>query len=248
MSNPSSATVDNAEVDRFDALAAEWWDANGKFRPLHKIGPSRLSFIRDTCLAHFPELSAANRQPLSGLTLLDVGCGGGLIAEPLARLGAHVTAIDPAKQTIAAAQRHADKQELDVHYRAAVVEDLAAAGEQFDVVTCLEVVEHVPDVRLFLEQCTSLVRPGGLFIGATINRTLKSYALAIVAAEYILGWLPRGTHRWDRFIEPNEFAADLRDNGLTDIKIEGLTYDPLAYKWSRSADKDVNYMISARNG
>ncbi len=239
------ATLDTSEVDRFDALAAEWWDPNGKFRPLHKIGPARLSFIRDTCLSHFPNLMGTNRHPLKGLRLLDVGCGGGLIAEPLARMGADVIAIDPAAQSIAAAQRHADLQKLKVNYRASRVEDLTSSGDTFDVVTCLEVVEHVPDVRAFLGQCAKLVRPGGLFIGATLNRTLKSYALGIVAAEYILGWVPRGTHRWDRFVPPNDFAADLASHGLDNPKFEGLTSDPLADRWSRSSDIDVNYMIAA---
>ncbi len=246
MSAPPSATLDTTEVDRFDALAAEWWDPAGKFRPLHKLGPSRLGFIRDACLAHFPELTQKNRKPLDGLRLLDIGCGGGLIAEPLARLGAKVTAIDPAPQTIAAAQHHANQQGLDVQYRATQVETLVAAGETFDVVTCLEVVEHVPEVHAFLGACTSVVRPGGLFVGATINRTLKSYALAIVAAEYILGWLPRGTHRWDRFIQPDEFAADLKSHGLHVTTIEGVVHNPLADSWSRSSDTDVNYMIAAQ--
>ncbi|MGH1419183.1 MAG: bifunctional 2-polyprenyl-6-hydroxyphenol methylase/3-demethylubiquinol 3-O-methyltransferase UbiG [Hyphomicrobiaceae bacterium] len=245
MTAHSSATLDTAEVDRFNALASEWWDPTGKFRPLHKLGPARLGFIRDACFSHFPDLNQQNRKPLAGLTLLDVGCGGGLIAEPLARLGATVTAIDPAAQTIAAAQHHADQQHLNVNYRATQVESLVEADEMFDVVTCLEVVEHVPDVEAFLRACTSLVSPGGLFVGATINRTLKSYALAIVAAEYILGWLPRGTHRWDRFIQPKEFSAHLKRQELQVAKIEGIVHNPLADSWSRSSDTDVNYMIAA---
>ncbi|MBN9279742.1 MAG: bifunctional 2-polyprenyl-6-hydroxyphenol methylase/3-demethylubiquinol 3-O-methyltransferase UbiG, partial [Hyphomicrobium sp.] len=182
---PETATLDDAEVKRFAALAAEWWDPNGKFRPLHKLGPARLAFVRQEIVRHFPQATGGLR-PFAGLTVLDIGCGGGLVSEPVARLGASVTGIDPAAENIEAARRHADGQGLTIDYRSALVEDLVAESRTFDCVLCLEVVEHVPDVAAFIATCAKLVRPGGLMILSTINRTLKSYALAIVGAEYIL--------------------------------------------------------------
>ncbi len=246
MTISGSKTLDPNEVERFAKLAEEWWNPNGQFRPLHKIGPVRLGTIRDACLAHFPKLDRESRTPLAGLTLLDVGCGGGLITEPLCRLGANVTGIDPAQESIAISKLHAEQQQLPITYRSDRIEELVAEKETFDVVTCLEVVEHIPDVRNFLATCASAVRPGGLFIGATISRTLKSYALAIVAAEYVLGWLPRGTHRWDRFLLPEEFTEHLVSSGLSNPRLEGMAYDPLADLWHRSSDTDVNYMIIAQ--
>ncbi|MBN9263941.1 MAG: bifunctional 2-polyprenyl-6-hydroxyphenol methylase/3-demethylubiquinol 3-O-methyltransferase UbiG [Hyphomicrobium sp.] len=241
---PETATLDDAEVKRFAALAAEWWDPNGKFRPLHKLGPARLAFVRQEIVRHFPQATGGLR-PFAGLTVLDIGCGGGLVSEPVARLGASVTGIDPAAENIEAARRHADGQGLTIDYRSALVEDLVAEGRTFDCVLCLEVVEHVPDVAAFIATCAKLVRPGGLMVLSTINRTLKSYALAIVGAEYILRWLPVGTHQWDRFVTPDELARHADAAGLTMSAREGLVYNPLTDAWSLSQDLDVNYMASA---
>lgn len=241
---PETATLDDAEVKRFAALAAEWWDPNGKFRPLHKLGPARLAFVRQEIVRHFPQATGGLR-PFAGLTVLDIGCGGGLVSEPVARLGASVTGIDPAAENIEAARRHAEGQGLTIDYRSALVEDLVAEGRTFDCVLCLEVVEHVPDVAAFIATCAKLVRPGGLIILSTINRTLKSYALAIVGAEYILRWLPVGTHQWDRFVTPDELTRHAEAAGLAMSAREGLVYNPLTDAWSLSQDIDVNYMASA---
>ncbi len=237
-------TLDPQEVARFSKLAAEWWNPNGKFRPLHQIGPPRLSFIRDAAISHF-KLDPGNVRVLSGLGILDIGCGGGLIAEPLARLGAKVTGIDPSERNIAIAKGHAEPQGLTIDYRASRVEDLVASGERFDIVTCLEVVEHVPDVGLFIAECCKALKPGGLIIFSTINRTLKAWALAIVGAEYVLRWLPRGTHQWDRFVTPEELARHCAEAGLKAPRFEGMTYNPLRDVWTLAADIDVNYLASA---
>jgi 2-polyprenyl-6-hydroxyphenyl methylase/3-demethylubiquinone-9 3-methyltransferase len=207
------STLDESEVRRFGALAAEWWDPNGKFRPLHKLGPARLAFIRQEIVRHF-ERPAGGLRPFAGLSVLDIGCGGGLVSEPVARLGAAVMGIDPATENIEAARRHAVDQNLAVDYRACRVEDLVAEERTFDCVLCLEVIEHVPDVPAFLAECARLVRPGGLMILSTINRTVKAYALAIVGAEYILRWLPVGTHQWERFVTPDEFRRHAEAAGL----------------------------------
>ena len=243
--SPSApATLDPAERDRFAALASEWWDPRGKFRPLHQIGPARLTFLRDELVRHFGKPSASLR-PLAGLRLLDVGCGGGLISEPLARLAAAVTGLDPASENIEAARRHAAAQGLAIDYQAGRVEDLAQQNLLYDAVICLEVVEHVPDVGAFLLTCARLVRPGGLLLLSTINRTLKAYALAIIGAEYVLGWLPIGTHRWDRFVTPQELAQHLESAGLGKPTLKGLFYNPLKDEWSLGTDTDVNYLASA---
>jgi 2-polyprenyl-6-hydroxyphenyl methylase/3-demethylubiquinone-9 3-methyltransferase len=238
------ANLDDAEVARFRAIAAEWWDPKGKFRPLHQIGPARLQFVRDELIRHFT-LKSGGLKPLSGLRLLDIGCGGGLISEPLARMGGIVTGIDPGAENVAIARAHAGPQGLDIDYRAVTAEDLVAAGEVFDAVVCLEVVEHVPDVGAFLKTCSALVRPGGLMLLSTINRTLRSYALAIVAAEYVLGWLPRGTHQWDRFVMPDELARYLAAAGMTPPRFSGLVYAPLQDSWSLSPDTGVNYLAAS---
>ena len=236
--------LDPAEVERFRVIASEWWDATGKFRPLHQLGPARLTFVRDELVQHF-KLPANGLKPLAGLRLLDVGCGGGLVSEPLARMGATVLGLDPGRENVEAARTHASGQDLPLSYRVATVEELEAEGARFDAVVCLEVVEHVPDVKAFLKSCASLVRPGGAMILSTINRNLKSYALAIVAAEYVLGWLPRGTHQWERFVTPDELTRALAASGLTTSRFRGLTYDPLRDTWNLSADTDVNYLASA---
>ena len=240
-------TLDTEEVDRFARLSREWWDPRGKFGALHRIGPARLSFLRDQLVGHFGGRGARGEglRPLQGLSLLDVGCGGGLIAEPLARLGARVTGLDPAAENVAAARRHAAGQGLDIAYRAGRVEELAIEGLAFDAVVCLEVVEHVPDPGAFLAACAGLVRPGGLLLLSTLNRTLKAYLLAIIGGEYVLRWLPVGTHRWERFITPDELTRYLRAAGLEAPTIKGLVYSPLADVWSLGTDTDVNYLASA---
>jgi 2-polyprenyl-6-hydroxyphenyl methylase / 3-demethylubiquinone-9 3-methyltransferase len=241
----SSATLDPAELDRFQRIASEWWDPRGKFRPLHQIGPARLRFLRDEILRHFARPAAGGLRPLTGITVLDIGCGGGLICEPLARLGARVTGLDPGQDSIEAARRHAAGQGLGVDYRVGRVEELEAEGLSFDVVVCLEVVEHVPDVGAFLKTCAALVRPGGLMLLSTINRTVKAYLLAIVGAEYVLRWLPVGTHQWERFVTPQELARHAVAAGLDAPAFRGLVYNPLADVWSLGDDTDVNYLASA---
>lgn len=242
----ASPTLDAVEVERFRRMAEEWWDPKGKFRPLHQIGPARLTFIRDEVIRHFKR-EGTGLKPYSGLTFLDVGCGGGLICEPLARLGAKVTAIDPASRNIEIAKAHAESQGFDIDYRSMTVEELASEGKPYDCVTCLEVVEHVPDVGAFLKVCASLVRPGGLMILSTINRNLKSYALAIVGAEYVLGWLPRGTHDWNRFITPDELSGHLTAAAMGRPRFMGFTYDPFRDSWSLNPDTSVNYLASSVN-
>lgn len=238
----ASGTLDPAEVERFSRLAAQWWDPAGKFRPLHQIGPPRLSFIRDHGIAHYGR-DPKSLKPFAGLTALDIGCGGGLIAEPLCRLGAHVTAIDPSERNIAIAKGHAEPQGLAIDYRAERVEELGARGEQFDLVTCLEVVEHVPDVPTFIAACARVVKPGGIIFLSTINRTLKAWALAIVGAEYILRWLPQGTHQYERLVTPDELTRACTNAGLTSPRLEGMTFNPLRDTWNRHpTDVDVNYL------
>lgn len=243
-SESGSSTLDPGEVARFGRIAAEWWDQSGKFRMLHRIGPARLKFIRDHMTAHFG-LRADGLKVLSALSVLDIGCGGGLVCEPLARLGARVTGVDPSQETISAARMHAEAQRLDIDYRVGRVEDLAAAGASFDAVLCLEVVEHVPDVAAFLATCAKVVRPGGLMLLSTLNRTLKSYALAIVGAEYVLRWLPAGTHQWDRFVTPDELTRYLRSAGLEPIGFEGMIYNVMRDEWALSPDLGVNYLAAA---
>jgi 2-polyprenyl-6-hydroxyphenyl methylase/3-demethylubiquinone-9 3-methyltransferase len=237
-------TVDPAEVARFTALADEWWDPRGKMRPLHKFNPVRLAFIRDRICVHFGR-DAKSLECLKDLRILDVGCGGGLVCEPLARLGASLVGIDPGATNIAAARLHAEKSGLEIDYRTTTAEELADAGERFDVVLALEVVEHVADVTLFVRRCAEMVKPGGLAIVATLNRTLKSFAFAIVGAEYVLRWLPAGTHRWEKFVAPEELEAALAAGGLEVIDETGVVYNPFADEWRRADDMDVNYMVAA---
>jgi len=241
-------TVDPKEVARFAALAGEWWDPEGKLKPLHRQGPARLAFIRDALCRHFGR-TALGPRPLEGLAILDIGCGGGLVSEPLARLGARVTGIDPTPDAIAAARAHAEAQGLGIDYRTAEAGTLLEAGESFDAVVCLEVVEHVPDAGAFIATIAGLVRPGGMLVVSTLNRTFKAYALAIVAAEYVLGWLPRGTHDWQRFVTPEELKRHLGAAGLQAPGIEGLVYDVIHDEWRLGPDCDVNYRAaSARPG
>jgi 2-polyprenyl-6-hydroxyphenyl methylase/3-demethylubiquinone-9 3-methyltransferase len=244
MDAASRVSVDPAEVEKFERMAAEWWDADGKFRPLHKLNPVRLAFIRDVACDRFGRDAKAGR-PFAGLKILDVGCGGGLLTEPMARLGAGAAGIDPSSVNIEVARLHAEQYGLAIDYRGSTAEDVAAAGESFDVVLAMEVIEHVPDVDAFLAACAKLVRPDGLFFAATINRTRKAYALAIVGAEYLLRWLPRGTHDFSKLVRPEELQASLGRAGLSVIDRAGVTYNPLFDRWSRSPDMDVNYMMAA---
>lgn len=237
-------TFDPAEVARFSRIAAEWWDPNGKFRPLHQLGPVRMAFLRREAVRHF-SLDDRALRPLSGLTAIDVGCGGGLVSEPLSRLGATVTAIDPSPETIAAARHHAAGQGLAIDYRAERIEEVAAAGRTFDLVVSLEVLEHVPDPAAFVKLLASVTRPGGLVVVSTLNRTLKAWLLAIVGAEYVLRWLPAGTHQWDRFITPDELTRFATTAGLAPGRAAGLLYNPLTGSWTLGPDTDVNYLMAA---
>jgi len=242
------ASVDPREVERFARMAARWWDPRGPMAPLHKLNPVRLAYIRDETAEHFKR-DASKLGCLKGLRILDIGCGAGLLTEPLARLGAEMTGIDPAEENIAAARAHAVDSGVTVDYRDTTAEELAANGEQFDAVLAMEVVEHVNDVPSFVATCASMVKPGGLFFAATLNRTLKSFALAIVGAEYVLRWLPRGTHQWNKFVTPEELESAIEDAGLDVIGERGVIYNPLADRWQLSSDMDVNYMlVGARAG
>jgi 2-polyprenyl-6-hydroxyphenyl methylase/3-demethylubiquinone-9 3-methyltransferase len=238
------STIDDSEVAQFSRLAEDWWDAHGPMAMLHKFNPVRLAYIRDHAAARFGR-DPKRLDSLAGLRILDIGCGGGILSEPLARLGASVVGADPSEQNIAAAQRHAAQSGLAVDYRATTAEALAEAGEVFDVVLAMEVVEHVADVGLFVDLVAAMVKPGGLMFVATLNRTLKSFALAIVGAEYVLRWLPRGTHRWDKFVTPNELDIALEQAGLTQAGETGVIYNLLADRWQLSTDMDVNYMVVA---
>ncbi len=240
----NASTVDPGEVEKFSAIAAEWWNPKGKFGVLHKFNPVRLEYIRNHIVRHF-SLSDQARQPFEGLSLLDIGCGGGLLCEPMARLGAQVTGIDPAEKNIKTASVHAAEQGLAINYHAMTAETLAEQGKTFDVVLNMEVVEHVADVDLFMGTSASLVKPGGIMFVATLNRTLKSFGLAIIGAEYVLGWLPRGTHQWEKFITPQELQSSLKSGGLRVRDTSGVTFNPLNGTWRKSPDTAVNYMMIA---
>ncbi len=239
-----SASVDAAEVERFSRYGATWWDPRGPMATLHKFNPVRLAYIRDHAAEHFGR-DAKKLDCLKGLRSLDIGCGGGLLSEPLARLGADMVGVDPAEKNIAVARAHADESGVTVDYRAGTAEALAAAGEAFDIVLAMEVVEHVLDVEEFVATCAEMVKPGGLMLAATLNRTLKSFALAIVGAEYILRWLPRGTHQWDKFVTPSELETAFEAAGLQVIGERGVIYNPLRDRWQLASDMDVNYMLVA---
>ncbi|MEO0618525.1 MAG: bifunctional 2-polyprenyl-6-hydroxyphenol methylase/3-demethylubiquinol 3-O-methyltransferase UbiG [Pseudomonadota bacterium] len=236
--------LDPDEVARFASWADDWWDASGKFKPLHAIGPARLQFIKDNvCAVHGRDANAV--RCYDGLSALDIGCGGGLICEPLTRLGAHVTGIDPAGSGIEAARVHAIAGGLDIDYRNVQAEALVDAGETYDIVLALEVIEHVPSPDAFVATCAQLVSPGGVLVMSTINRTAKAFALAIVGAEYVLRWLPRGTHQWNKFVTPGEMRDAIEANELIERDTRGMTYNPLKDRWSLAADTDVNYLMAA---
>lgn len=240
-------SIDPDEVAKFGALAGSWWDPEGDFRPLHRLNPTRLAFIRESAGAHFARDIAAAR-PLAGLEVLDIGCGGGLLCEPLARLGAQVTGIDASQKAVEVADRHAGESGLAIDYRCSTAEDFAVAGRHFDLVVNMEVVEHVADVDHFMDASCALVGPGGAMAMATLNRTPKAFLMAVVGAEYVLGWLPRGTHDWRRFLRPSELVRRLGANAMTVSEIAGVTYNPLNDRWRRSPDLDVNYMLFAVRG
>jgi 2-polyprenyl-6-hydroxyphenyl methylase / 3-demethylubiquinone-9 3-methyltransferase len=242
-SSSQASTVDAGEVAKFSKLSAEWWDPNGKMAPLHRINPLRLGYIRDAACRKF-ERNVRSLNCLGGLRLLDIGCGAGLLCEPLSRLGAQVIGIDPSASNIAAAKLHADKSHLAIDYRCTTVEEVDPR-ERFDIVLAMEVVEHVADVGMFLNRCAAMLKPNGLMVVSTLNRNWKSFALAIVGAEYILRWLPRGTHEWNKFVTPDELARYLLDNRLAITEQTGVVYSPFADKWSLSSDMDVNYMVVA---
>ncbi len=238
------ASLDPAEAAKFAAMADAWWDPHGKFRPLHKFNPTRIAFIRDRVAAHQGR-DPLGRRPLADLQLLDIGCGGGLLAEPMARLGARVTGIDAVERNVHVARLHAERGGLDIEYRAATPEELVPGGQRFDVILNMEVIEHVANRTTFLAACCALLADNGLMFVATINRTAKAFALAIVGAEYILRWLPIGTHDWRKFLRPSELAAGLRPHGVEFTEMTGVRYNPLTDRWSLTRDLDVNYMVVA---
>ncbi|HEX3887431.1 MAG TPA: bifunctional 2-polyprenyl-6-hydroxyphenol methylase/3-demethylubiquinol 3-O-methyltransferase UbiG [Phenylobacterium sp.] len=237
------SSIDPAEVERFSRIAAEWWDPKGKFAPLHKFNPTRLSFIRDQALHRFGRDGTA-RRPFEGLRLLDIGCGGGLLSEPMSRLGFAVTGVDASERNIGTASAHAAQVGAQVDYRCSTAEALLAAGERFDVILNMEVIEHVADPAQFLRDCAAMLKPGGLMIVATLNRTLKAFALAKVGAEYVLRWLPAGTHDWSKFLKPEELRGFLEGEPVTVDGPYGVVFDPLSGRWSQSHDVDINYMMT----
>ncbi|MEC9433526.1 MAG: bifunctional 2-polyprenyl-6-hydroxyphenol methylase/3-demethylubiquinol 3-O-methyltransferase UbiG [Pseudomonadota bacterium] len=237
--------TDPAEIAKFEAMAAEWWDPHGKFKPLHMLNPCRLGYIVEQIGAEFARDLTADR-PFEGLRLLDIGCGGGLLSEPMARMGAAVVGVDPAPRNIPVAQVHAAQSGLAIDYRCTTAEALLEAGEAFDVVLNMEVVEHVPDPAAFLGACAGLLKPGGLMVCSTLNRNPKSFAMAIVGAEHIMRWLPRGTHDWQKFITPDELQALIRGAGLEPVDRKGFVFNPLTWGWSISArDLSVNYVTAS---
>jgi 2-polyprenyl-6-hydroxyphenyl methylase / 3-demethylubiquinone-9 3-methyltransferase len=240
----TSGTIDEDEVARFSRLSGQWWDASGPMAPLHKFNPVRLAYVRDRAAEHFKR-DPKRLDSLAGLHILDIGCGGGILSEPLARLGAVMVGIDPSETNIAVAKEHAAQSRLTIDYRSTTAEALCEAGETFDAVLAMEVVEHVADVGLFIELAAAMVKPGGILVVATLNRTVKSFALAIVGAEYVLRWLPRGTHQWDKFVTPNELEIAIEQTGMSVTDETGVIYNLFADRWQLATDMDVNYMMVA---
>jgi 2-polyprenyl-6-hydroxyphenyl methylase/3-demethylubiquinone-9 3-methyltransferase len=233
----NSPSVNLQEVEKFSRIAEEWWDENGKFKPLHKFNPTRLSYIINTLKNYF------ERADIKGLKIADIGCGGGLLSIPLARLGADVTGIDASEQNIKVAKLHAEKEEVGVNYLHTSAEELAASGEKFDAVLVMEIIEHVEDVASFMQACSQLVKDGGLILVATINRTTKSYLNAIIGAEYVLRWLPRGTHEWKKFLKPHEINNEFEKNGISFIEAKGVNYSLIKDQFSLTDDLSVNFMV-----
>ncbi|MEP3045728.1 MAG: bifunctional 2-polyprenyl-6-hydroxyphenol methylase/3-demethylubiquinol 3-O-methyltransferase UbiG [Roseibium sp.] len=240
----NTGTIDSEEVARFSAMATEWWDPTGKFKPLHKFNPVRLSYIKQEVCRQF-DRDPKSPDAFKGLRFLDIGCGGGLLSEPMARLGAEVVGADPSEVNIEIAKLHMQSSGLQIDYRAETAEALADADETFDVVLNMEVVEHVADVPLFMDATSRMVRDGGLMFVATINRTLKAYALAIVGAELVLRWLPKGTHSYEKLVKPSELEGPLNSAGMKIIDRSGVSYNPLTDSWGQSKDMDINYMLLA---
>ncbi|PZX41284.1 3-demethylubiquinone-9 3-methyltransferase [Roseinatronobacter thiooxidans] len=240
-----TSTIDPSEIAKFEAMAAEWWDPNGKFKPLHMLNPCRLDYITRQIAAEF-DRDLTQPAPFKGLRVLDIGCGGGLLSEPMARLGATVVGADAAEGNLPVARLHAAQQGLEIDYRHTTAEDLAESGAEFDVVLNMEVIEHVADPLAYLTACQNLLRPGGLMICSTLNRTAKSFAMAIVGAEYVMGWLPKGTHEWAKFITPDELYALIRNAGLVPVDRKGFVFDKLSWGWSISErDMSVNYVTAS---
>ena len=238
----AAPSLDPSEVEKFSRMAAEWWNPKGKFGVLHVFNPVRLQYIKEQVCARMAR-DPLVRYPFEGLRVLDIGCGGGLLTEPMARLGATITGVDPSEKNIKTATVHAAEVGLDIDYRTGTAEDLAAAGERFDVILNMEVIEHVADPQAFTATCAAMLKPGGLMFIATLNRTFKSFGLAIIGAEYVLGWLPKGTHQWEKFITPAELKGWCGANGLTVLDESGVTYSPFSREWRKSRDMDVNYMV-----
>ncbi|KHQ52396.1 bifunctional 2-polyprenyl-6-hydroxyphenol methylase/3-demethylubiquinol 3-O-methyltransferase UbiG [Mameliella alba] len=242
-----TTTVDASEIAKFEAMAAEWWDPHGKFKPLHMMNPVRLDYITSQIAAEF-DRDLTGPQPFAGLRIMDIGCGGGLLSEPMARLGADVVGVDAAERNIPVARTHAAQSGLQIDYRHTTAEAMAAAGERFDVVLNMEVVEHVSDPLAYLTACRQLLKPGGLHICSTINRNPKSFAVAIVGAEYVMRWLPKGTHEWAKFITPDELYELMRQAGLEPVDRKGFVFNPVSWAWSVSdRDLSVNYVTAALN-
>jgi 2-polyprenyl-6-hydroxyphenyl methylase/3-demethylubiquinone-9 3-methyltransferase len=245
MGKVMSVTVDPSEVAKFEAMAAEWWDPNGKFKPLHMMNPVRLDYITEQIAAEF-DRDLTSPLPFAGLKIIDIGCGGGLLCEPMARLGAEIVGVDAAGGNIPVAQTHAEQSGLNIDYRHTTAEDVAASGERFDVVLNMEVVEHVADPLAYLTACRQLLKPGGLHLCSTINRNPKSFAVAIVGAEYVMRWLPKGTHEWNKFITPDELYDLMRNAGLEPVDRKGYVFNPVSWRWSISdRDLSVNYVTAA---
>jgi 2-polyprenyl-6-hydroxyphenyl methylase / 3-demethylubiquinone-9 3-methyltransferase len=245
MTDATFTTIDPAEVEKFSKLAAEWWNPRGKFGVLHKFNPVRLQLIKEQVTARFAR-NPDDPEPFKGLRFLDIGCGGGLLTEPMARLGAEIVGVDPSGKNIRTAMVHAEEQGLRITYREGVAEELEREGQAFDVILNMEVIEHVANPKEFIASCGRMLKPRGLMFVATLNRTLKSFGLAIIGAEYILGWLPKGTHQWEKFITPEELKSWLGESAM-EVKAEtGVVYHPLASQWKRSRDMDVNYMLVAQ--
>lgn len=244
ISKITPTTIDEIEVQKFSAMAQEWWDPNGKFKPLHKFNPTRLAYLKEKICAFFDKDPLAHK-PLAGLSILDIGCGGGLLCEPLTRLGAEVVGVDAAADNIKIAATHAKQMDLNITYLNETAEALVEKEQRFDVVLAMEVIEHVADLSLFIQSATKLMKPDGLLCVATINRNLKAWLCAIVAAEYILGWLPRGTHQYEKFVKPEELEKLLLENNMKLLERRGVAYNPIKDSWNLSQNLDINYMLLA---